>query len=309
MFAIQCSAEAVILIHENRRRAEIYLHGAVLNRYEAVLADGTWWNVIHAYETPQQCRQTLTDGFHSAKLSPFACRVRHGKYRFEQQEHQLDGLFQAAGHAAHGLMFHVDFSVVATGADKQSAWLELVADYPFNDSGYPFAYRLNIVYRLDSDGLNIATRVTNTGTTAMPLADGWHPYFHLDGQVDDWSMQLNSSQRLVFDHDLVATGQIQEDVRFQTASALQGIELDNSFVLADDQHPACILESRLLQLRIEPDHSYPYLQIYIPPHRQSIALENLSGAPDCFNNGLGLKILPAGQSQIFHTRYVLRGKV
>jgi galactose mutarotase-like enzyme len=44
------------------------------------------------------------------------------------------------------------------------------------------------------------------------------------------------------------------------------------------------------RLTIEPDKEYPILQIYIPPHRNSIAIENLSGAPDNFNNKMGLVI-------------------
>ena len=52
-----------------------------------------------------------------------------------------------------------------------------------------------------------------------------------------------------------------------------------------------------------PDAGYPYLQIYTPPHRESIAVENLSGAPNCFNNKMGLLLLQSGHSQIFTVRY------
>ncbi|PSJ79162.1 aldose 1-epimerase, partial [Neisseria iguanae] len=263
---------------------------------------------IKGHLSPQQCRQTMTDGFRSAKLSPFACRVRHGRYVFHGQNYQLEGKFKAAEHALHGLMYDLDFAIVESGADAQSAWVELAADYRYGDNGYPFAYRLNIVYRLNSDGLNVTTCATNTGDTAMPLADGWHPYFTLGGKADDWTMQLNSNARLAFDEDLVANGDILPDTRFQTASSMQGVKLDNSFVLADFDKPACVLDGNAVQLRIYPDSSYPYLQIYIPPTRDSIALENLSGAPDCFNNGLGLRVLAVGETQVFHTCYMLSVK-
>jgi aldose 1-epimerase len=58
-----------------------------------------------------------------------------------------------------------------------------------------------------------------------------------------------------------------------------------------------------MQLEIYPDKSYPYLQIYTPPHRQSIAIENLSAAPDAFNNGMNLQILAAGEQAKFYTTY------
>lgn len=307
MFAINQTPETIVLTGQNRR-AEIYLHGGLLNRYE-ILLQGAWFNAVKGYTSPQHCRETLTDGFHSAKLSPFACRVRHGVYRFGGRQYRLEGRFQTAGHAAHGLMYDADFKVINSGSGAQSAWVELAADYAQNDSGYPFGYRIKVRYLLDSDGLEIATRVENTGQTAMPLADGWHPYFTLGGRVDDWQMQINGMQRLVFDGDLVPDGGIVSDTRFQTASSLQGIELDNSFIIADYERAACVLENPLLRLTLKPDRSYPYLQIYIPDTRDAIALENLSGAPDCFNNGLGLQVLQPEEAKEFVTRYVLESKV
>jgi aldose 1-epimerase len=52
-----------------------------------------------------------------------------------------------------------------------------------------------------------------------------------------------------------------------------------------------------------PSDSYPYLQIYTPPHRKSIAIENVSGPPDAFNNGMGFVTLEPGQSALFTTTY------
>jgi aldose 1-epimerase len=60
-----------------------------------------------------------------------------------------------------------------------------------------------------------------------------------------------------------------------------------------------------LQLVIEPDNSYPVLQVYIPAHRKSIAIENLSGAPDNFNNGIHLVMLEPEQSKTFYTSYTV----
>lgn len=58
-----------------------------------------------------------------------------------------------------------------------------------------------------------------------------------------------------------------------------------------------------VQLEIRPDKQYPYLQIYTPPHRNSIAIENLSAAPDAFNNKMGLITLQPGENIIFTTTY------
>jgi aldose 1-epimerase len=60
-----------------------------------------------------------------------------------------------------------------------------------------------------------------------------------------------------------------------------------------------------ITIAISPEESYPILQIYTPPHRTSIAIENLSAPPDSFNNGIMLKRLAAGKS----TEYVTTIKV
>ena len=301
MFTLKTDNDRLLLASPDLR-AEIYLYGGLLNRYEIRRPDGTWFNIVKAYDTPQHARESLTEWFRSGKLSPYACRLRHGKYSFDGKAYQC-GKFKLAEHAAHGLMYDREFALVNSHADGQSAEVEIRADYAQDDSGYPFPFSLTVRYRLSADGLSIRSTVRNQGATAMPLADGWHPYFTLGGKTDDWSLEIDSSKRLGFDADLVPDGSMIDDTRFQTTSSLAGIELDNSFVLARSKPAACTLSGNGLTLSIYPDASYPYLQIFTPSTRDTIAIENLSGAPDCFNNGLGLIKLNAGEEAVFETRY------
>jgi aldose 1-epimerase len=46
--------------------------------------------------------------------------------------------------------------------------------------------------------------------------------------------------------------------------------------------------------------NYPYLQLYIPDHRETIAIENLGTAPDSFNNGMGLYNIKPGEEISFN---------
>jgi aldose 1-epimerase len=83
-------------------------------------------------------------------------------------------------------------------------------------------------------------------------------------------------------------------------------QLDNCFVLArGGSDPVCTLFNPGSGLRISffPDDGYPYLQIFTPPGRQSVAIENLSAAPDSFNNHMGLTLLSPGHSQTFTVNY------
>ncbi len=138
----------------------------------------------------------------------------------------------------------------------------------------------------------------------MPLADGWHPYFKLGESIDDCLLQFNSETMVQFDESLIPTGKKLIDRRFYRSCLIKDIQLDNCFELNNyEDQPRCFLSKSNITLAIEPDASYPYLQVYTPPHRKSIAIENLSGAPDAFNNGMGLIILHPQEKKVFKTAY------
>ena len=118
---------------------------------------------------------------------------------------------------------------------------------------------------------------------------------------------VESTSLLEFDETLLPTGKKIEDKRFSGGGSLDGIFLDNCFEL-EGTSPSCILSNDALQLTIQPDASYPYLQIYTPPHRNSIAIENLSSAPDCFNNKIGLTLVQPEKLYLFSTSYTLKTK-
>ena len=155
--------------------------------------------------------------------------------------------------------------------------------------------------------LRVSTKVNHSNNNAIPFADGWHPYFNLgkDG-IDHCTIQFGSQHMFQFDDTLIPTGFIIEDLRFENETSLQNVQLDNCFLLNNEETANCILKNKQLQLTITPDNSYPYLQIYTPPHRQSIAIENLSAAPDAFNNKIGLLMIEPNKDYLFSTSYQVK---
>ena len=283
--------------------AEIYSFGGLLNRFRIPTKEGLI-NVIQGFDSVLDANATITNGFKSSKLSPFVCRMHKGKYTFGANAYAIQKYF-LGGHAIHGLVFNEPFQIKNTEANNTEAGVTLQFDYKGTDKGYPFPYTMVINWKLETQNkLTVTTTVSHANLHTIPLADGWHPYFSLGGSVDEWTLQFDSDTKLEYDAELLPTGKKFPNDRFVDGCLLKGIELDNSFFLsANAVQPKCVLQNDAFRLTIEPDKNYPILQIYIPPHRKSIAIENLSGAPDNFNNGMGLILLPPGEKKIFSTSY------
>ncbi|MFP5040347.1 aldose 1-epimerase [Parasediminibacterium sp. JCM 36343] len=285
-------------------KAEIYSFGALLNSFEIKTAE-TFLNIVDGFVSPQAALQEMTPAFKSAFLSPFTCRMNEGKYHFADTAYQVEKFFLPP-HAIHGLVYDAIFTVEKTEATDTYAAVQLSYTYNKEDVGYPFAYTIVHNWKLEAGNkLTVATTVTHANATAIPYAQGWHPYFTLGGSIDSCKLQFSSGNRVVFDDTLLPTGHLEPEEGFAEGVSLKGIFLDNCFQLTPSDAPACILSNDKLKLSISPSSTYPYLQIYTPPHRNSIAIENLSGAPDCFNNGLGLLLLEPNIPAFFSTTYTV----
>lgn len=288
----------------SRCEAEIYAAGGLLNAFRLPLPDQGFQNLVDGFASPETFGTEITQGFKSAKLSPFVCRMRNGSYRLGKKEYTT-GKWYLGRHAIHGLLYDAVFAITDTFASAEKAAVTLEHHYPGSDPGYPFPFTMLISWQLTAGNrLSVTTSIHHQHTEAIPIADGWHPYFTLGTPVDTCILQFDSSVQLEYDKDLLPTGNSFPDERFREGCSLKDIRLDNSFELAKDcVQPKCVLQNNRFRLTIEPGKTYPILQIYIPPHRNSIALENLSGAPDNFNNGMGLIMLPPGDQKVFRTSY------
>lgn len=286
--------------------AEVYAFGAILNAFSIIAAAGKA-NVIDGFISPKDAVENITNGFKSAKLSPFVCRMKKGEYRHEGNTHKIEKFYLGA-EAIHGLLFDAPFVIQDHGADDKSAFVTLAYLYTKKEEGFPFNFSVEITFTLESNCMLILkTTVTNKGEKEMPLSDGWHPYFKLGETVNNLKVQFNSNTMVEFNDSLLPSGNYIPYNSFETMQAFGDTFLDNCFVLKNHNAASCILkdETTRLQLTINAAASYPYLQVYTPPHRNSIAVENLSSAPDAFNNGIGLIMAKPGESYNFITSYQL----
>lgn len=287
--------------NERRTTAEIYAFGALLNGF--IIEDLI--NVIDGFTAPEQAKNNIKNGFKSAKLSPYVCRITNGEYIFNKTTYKLNKFFLKK-EAIHGLLFDALFTVADSGTTENSAYVTMKYKYIKEDAGFPFHYTCMVKYELKKNNqLTIETTVQNDSAVAMPVCDGWHPYFKLDAVIDELTFQLNAEKMLEFNERLVPNGEVIPYKKFQQPSIFGNTFLDNCFILNENDLPSCTLKNKKtgFELTITANKSYPYLQIYTPEHRNSIAIENLSSAPDAFNNKTGLKILNPQEVHSFKTTF------
>jgi aldose 1-epimerase len=282
-------------------------YGALLHSFEIPL-QGSQYNIIDNYSGKEDIQKNLELSYKSSKLSPFVCRIPGGKYELEGQEFEISKKF-IDGSAIHGLLYNKPFKILSEFADDHKAALTLRYHYKEDDPGYPFNYVCEVRYTLHTlQRLQVETTILNLEDFDIPIADGWHPYFTLGGTVNDYELQFMSGTMLEFNDKLIPTGKYIAEPTFNSPSRLGTRQLDNCFMLqVQEGLPCCVLRNpqNRLTLSFYTDTGYSYLQIYTPDHRKSIAIENLSGAPDCFNNGMGLMLLPPRRSETFHVWYQL----
>jgi aldose 1-epimerase len=301
--------ELVNLIDEQTKTtvSVVPKYGAMLHGFSIQGKEGMV-NVIDNYSDEHAIKKDLAMSYKSSKLSPFACRIADAKYVYDGETFEFSSKF-VDGNAIHGLLFNKPFAVVDQFSDDEQASVLLRYIYKAEDDGYPFNYRCEIRYTLlPLNVLQLQTTIINLDDLTIPIADGWHPYFKLGGTIDDWLLYFNAGAMVEFNEKLVPTGKLIDYNTFNEEKEIGQTQLDNCFLLnSDDSYAACTLSNPVtgLQINFFPDKNYRYLQIYTPPHRNSIAIENLSAAPDAFNNKMGLLMLAPRHTHAFTVHYQL----
>lgn len=283
--------------------------GAILHEF-AVRSNNELINVIDSYQSFEEFKNHLVEkGFLGCKLSPFVCRVNNGKYTFAEKEYSLQKSLPSK-HALHGELYDKAFTIISETANEFNASITIKYEYRAEDPGYPFNYDCIVTWQLEKENkLTVITECISKDEGLIPMQDGWHPYFTLGNSIDDLYLEFQAKNMVEFNSELIPTKKLVEYSKFSSLEKLGNTALDNCFTLnLETCQPMCVIRNaeRNIEVQLFPDASYPYLQIYTPPHRRSIAIENISGVPDAFNNGMGFITLEPDQSALFKTTYTIK---
>jgi aldose 1-epimerase len=243
------------------------------------------------------------EGYASSLLYPFAGRVRDGIYHVAGQGYALPMNEVLRDNAIHGLVADKPFAVVADETTPDHARLTLRYDYAGDLTGYPFPFRLTVVYTLSHAGFSLRYSAQNVGMLDCPAAFGWHPYFSLNGTpIDELTLSLPSQTAILLDDRMLPTGHT-EPLTDSRSIALRDRQLDTPFVLPEPAPGTASAEtvltdparnvSLVVSQEVGPGR-LNYLVCYTPPKRDCIAIEPQTANVDAFNTGEGLVMLRPG---------------
>jgi len=233
----------------------------------------------------------------SSFLAPYPNRVADGQYEFSGKSYQLDINKPSENNSIHGFVSDQEFEVISSEIvdDYYEVVLHSVSE---GAPGYPFPFSVVITYRFGGVWLQVETELTNIGDCKIPAGFGWHPYFKIGESIDRLRLSLPKVEKIEVDERLIPIGEKIEYSNFSALSQIGDIELDTGFHMLGTQKEVQLFdESHGVYVTISMvGEGYDYVQLYIPPCRESIAIEPMTCAANAFNNGWGLKTLKKDES-------------
>lgn len=229
----------------------------------------------------------------SPVLFPSLGRLRRdgkdGVYEWGGREHGMD---------IHGFAKDLAFKTIdcrATG-DYAAASARLTDDDKTR-AAYPFAFTLELTYRLKDGAIEIEPNIQSEG----PYGIGFHPFFRTpliedSGQKSDCTLTIPATE-LWDDEGLVPTGvksPLPEEWPLADGMNVGGKDIDVAFTqfTADKSGVyRCQLvdEDADFQLTVEADaRVFPEVVLYTTSDSPFVCVENWTGPPNGLNNGWGV---------------------
>ncbi|HUW42193.1 MAG TPA: aldose 1-epimerase [Rectinemataceae bacterium] len=241
--------------------------------------------------------------FRGRLLFPFNDRIPGGRYVFEGVEHRLRINSAEDGSAIHGFLYRRTMECLGEEAGAESARLVLRDRIrPGEEPGYPFALSLRVEYELGRGRAALSFVVRNEGKGRAPFALGWHPYFDLASGAEELVLEHGGERYVPVDASLMPLGALEDTAGgpydFRSGRRLGRRNLDLALTAPPDGR---LLLSRPggAAIELHADRElFPFTQLFVPPERDSLAVEPISSPTNAFNRSeLGLQVLAPGEER------------
>ena len=246
--------------------------------------------LLHGYAEDEQA----TAG-RGQLLMPWPNRLADGRYSNDGRDLQLPITEVARGHAIHGLVRWVAWTVREHTSDAVTLGYRLMSQ-----PGYPWTLDLAASYAVSAAGLGVEVTATNRGDRPAPFAVGAHPYLTVgESPVDPWTLTLPGRTALEVDDRMIPTGTVEvegTDLDFRAGRVLGARNLDTAYGdLERDQDGWA--EVRLtgpaggVALRLDQHHHWVQAFVGPPGRRDAVAIEPMTAPPNALGTGEDVIVL------------------
>lgn len=224
-------------------------------------------------------------------LAPWANRLSRWRYRVAGIDVDLDGLplhTDGNGLPIHGLLvgrpgWRVERCSTARGRPSVRAAVDV------DDPAFPFPHRVEVTAKVSDRRLQVDTTIVPTGSRAVPVAFGWHPYLRLPGTPRrSWRLRLPDRSHVALDGRGIPVGG--ELAERREAEPIGRRTFDDLYRLHRDRHLA--LESEDCAVSMRPGAGYEYAQVWVPPGRPFAALEPMTSRTNSLVDGTPPLVAP-----------------
>jgi aldose 1-epimerase len=238
--------------------------------------------------------------YHGARLMPFPGRIPNGKYQFAGKNYALKPNAKDGASSLHGFVCKKSFRIVRTAVNNRRASVILEYIHKGDTKGYPFKFSVRLTFTLANSSFSCTTSIRNMDRRAIPIGDGWHPYFKTSGRMNRLLLSLPSHSVVELTAQKVPTGRIIKPTRKTSAIPLKRKGIDSVFDLGEKRRRATtklINPKTGVALQLWQDAGagkYRYLVVNMPPSGTSVAIEPWTCAPNAANNRMGMIVLKPG---------------
>ena len=167
--------------------------------------------------------------FNAALLFPFANRIDNGVYSYNNKSYQLKCNEINNNNALHGLIYNKKFKLISkkTGVNSTSVNLEYIETV--KNAGFPFTYKIQLIYKTTKKSLRLKVRIENTDTLAFPFTLGWHPYFYSSNLMKS-NIHFHADKKVIHNKKKISEGM--ESYNSEKKLKLADKNLDDCFHLS-----------------------------------------------------------------------------
>jgi aldose 1-epimerase len=283
----------VIRLKDAAHKIEVSIVPSIGNNTYEMKANGK-----HILWSPYQSLKELKDKPAQAGnplLSPWANRIDGDAYWANGRKYQLNPELQNFRYDSnhkpiHGLLVYAsEWKVTSLKADASSASVSSRLEFwrrPDWMAQFPFAYNLEMTYRLKDGALEVQTSIENISDEPMPLSLGYHTYYRIDDSPrDECSVHIPARSQVAVSDTLVPTGEM-KPVTLSDPQSLRGFRLDDGFTSLVRNSAGKVefwVQGQKQKIKVIFGEKYDVAVVFAPPGRDFICFEPMVGTTNVFN--------------------------